>query len=65
MTYTWRYHDETGAAVDGPTEQFGDKQAAESWFAGQWLQLRQRGVKTATLMDGDTAVSEPMPVEEA
>jgi hypothetical protein len=64
MTYTWRYHDETGADVAAPTDEFDDKQAAESWFAGQWLQLRQAGVKTATLMDGDTAVSEPMAVEE-
>ena len=65
MTYSWRYHDETGADVPGPTQEFPDKRAAENWFAGEWLQLRQRGVATATLMDGDTAVSDPMPVEEA
>jgi hypothetical protein len=65
MSYRWRYQDETGGDVQGPAEEFTDKQAAEGWFAGQWLQLRQRGVATATLMDGDTAVSDPMPVEEA
>jgi hypothetical protein len=65
MTYKWRYHDETGADVSGPTGEFEDKQDAQNWFAGQWLQLRQQGVATATLMDGDTPASEPMPVEEA
>jgi hypothetical protein len=65
MSFTWRYHDETGADVPGPTEEFADKRAAENWFAGQWLQLRQLGAKTATLVEDGSAVSEPMPVEEA
>jgi hypothetical protein len=65
MSFTWRYHDETGADVPGPTEEFADKRAAENWFAGQWLQLRQLGAKTATLLEDGSAVSGPMPVEEA
>jgi hypothetical protein len=65
MSYQWRYHDETGADVPGPTDEFPDKAAAESWFGGQWLELRRLGVKSVTLMDGDTAVGSPMELEEA
>ncbi len=63
MAYQWRYHDETGADVAGPTDEFPDKAAAESWFAGQWLELRELGVKTVTLMDGDTEAGPPMALE--
>ena len=65
MSYQWRYQDESGAEVPGPDDRFDSKAEAESWFAGQWLSLRQQGVKRVVLLEDGSAVGEPMELEEA
>ncbi len=65
MSFRWRYQDETGAEISGPDDEFDSKADAQSWFAGQWLQLRHLGVKTVTLLEDGSQVSDPMELEEA
>lgn len=65
MVFRWRYENAAGDAVEGPDEQFGDQQEAESWFGGAWEELRAGGVDTVVLLDGDTEVYGPMSLHEA
>jgi hypothetical protein len=65
VSYQWRYQDEAGAEIDGPGEQFDSKSAAESWFADQWLQLRQQGVKRVILLEDGSEAGPPVELEEA
>ncbi|WP_214407518.1 hypothetical protein [Pseudonocardia lacus] len=65
MAYHWRYQDENGVDVAGPQEEFTSKADAEGWFAGQWLGLRELGVKRVVLVEDGAEVGPPVPLEEA
>lgn len=65
MAFRWRYLDAAGAAIDGPAEDFDDRQQAEDWFGAAWQELRDQGVDAVTLLDEDTAVYGPMSLHEA
>lgn len=65
MGFRWRYLDGAGSAVDGPAEEFDDRQQAEDWFGAVWSELRDQGVDAVTLLDGDVEVYGPMSLHEA
>jgi hypothetical protein len=65
VSYQWRYQDDAGADVAGPSDQFDSKADAESWIAGHWLSLRRNGVKRVLLLEDGAEVGQPMVLEEA
>ncbi|GGK26753.1 hypothetical protein GCM10010124_19270 [Pilimelia terevasa] len=53
MSWTWRYEDASGAAVDGPQETFPSQADAESWIGQAWRELAEDGVAAVTLREDD------------
>jgi hypothetical protein len=64
VAFRWRYLDANGSAVDGPDEEFGDQQEAESWFSDEWPELRDAGVDAVDLLDDGEKVYGPMSLQE-
>jgi len=64
MTWTWRYEDAEGAAVDGPAETFTSQADAESWLGQSWRDLAAAGMATVTLVE-DERVEYRMPLTPA
>ena len=51
MSWTWRYEDGDGGAVDGPGEAFSSQADAESWLGQTWRELLAGGTATAILVE--------------
>jgi hypothetical protein len=65
VAFRWRYLDATGSTVDGPDEEFGDQQEAETWFSDEWPELRDAGVDAVDLLDdAGEKVYGPMSLQE-
>lgn len=60
MRYRWRYEDDAGQDVTGPSADFADQPAAEAWLGDIWRDLLDSGVERVTLLRGDTMVYGPM-----
>jgi hypothetical protein len=65
VAFRWRYLNAAGEPVDGPDEEFDDRQQAEAWFTDEWRGLRASGVDAVTLLDGAAEVYGPMSLHEA
>jgi hypothetical protein len=69
MTWTWRYEDESGAAIapDGApaAEPFPTQSDAESWIGETWRELLEAGVQQVTLLEDDREVYGPMGLRPA
>lgn len=65
MEYRWRYQDEQGREVDGPTVVFADQTEAEDWFSAEWPALRDAGVAQVTLLRAESEVYGPMSLAPA
>jgi hypothetical protein len=53
MSWTWRYEDAGGTAVEGPKEVFASQSDAESWIGQAWRDLLASGVTTVALAEED------------
>ncbi|BCJ29531.1 hypothetical protein AB0I55_03255 [Actinocatenispora sera] len=53
MAWMWRYLDQAGEPVEGPTEVFGSQSDAESWLGQCWRELSEKGVTTVRLVEDD------------
>lgn len=61
MSWTWRYTDDAGAALDYPDpEKFESRSDAESWLGENFADLADEGVAAVTLFDGERKVYGPM-----
>lgn len=60
MDYRWRYQDEQGREIDGPTETFADQNDAEDWFSARWQELSEAGITQVTLLRSESEVYGPM-----
>lgn len=61
MSWTWRYEDSTGAAMQVPAPvEFGNKSDAESWLGESWRELLEEGVSAVTLLEDDRIEYGPM-----
>ncbi|MBI3685880.1 MAG: hypothetical protein HY241_00835 [Actinobacteria bacterium] len=66
MTWTWRYLDAAGVALDRPeTESFTNQSDAESWLGEHWRELHADGVLSVVLLRDDQKVYGPMSLEPA
>ena len=50
VTFVWAYLDEAGQEL-GTSEEFTDREAAESWMGDSWQDLLDRGVEEVALVD--------------
>lgn len=64
VTFRWRYLDAAGAPTSGPSEEFVDRNEAESWFGDVWADLRATGVDAVTLLDAGAEVYGPMSLQD-
>ncbi|GAA2675378.1 MULTISPECIES: hypothetical protein [Actinosynnema] len=60
MDYRWRYQDERGGEVDGPTAAFPGQSEAEEWLAARGRELRAAGVAAVTLLRSESEVYGPL-----
>jgi len=68
VAWTWRYEDDSGAAVEPGSsgepvpaaEDFPNQADAESWLGEVWRELLDAGVHQVVLYDGDRKVYGPM-----
>lgn len=65
MTWTWRFADEAGVAVNGPVIAFESQDAAEAWLGEEYSGLLDDGITAVSLFDGEQAVYGPMPLTPA
>lgn len=65
MSWTWRYEDPKGNAVDKPrADTFSSQSDAESWLGEHWRELREGGVGQVVLLEDGAAVYGPMSLEQ-
>jgi hypothetical protein len=65
-TWTWRYDDETGAALEQPrSEVFTSRGDAESWLGEHWSEVADAGGRRAQLLSGGTPVGRALPLQDA
>jgi hypothetical protein len=50
VTFAWAYLDEAGQDL-GSSDEFADREAAESWMGDSWQDLLERGVEEVALVD--------------
>ncbi len=61
MSWTWRYEDGTGEALDFPEpENFESRSDAESWLGENFGDLADQGVAAVILFEADRKVYGPM-----
>jgi hypothetical protein len=70
MTWTWAYEGPDGAPAeagpDAPEQPFFPTQAdAESWVGEVWRELREAGVSSVSLFEGDRKAYGPMSLDPA
>lgn len=66
MSWTWRYEDLKGKAVDRPkSEGFPSQSDAESWLGEHWRELLDQGVHQVVLLDDGATVYGPMSLKPA
>ncbi|MCK0113983.1 hypothetical protein MWU75_17720 [Ornithinimicrobium sp. F0845] len=66
--FTWRYCDDTGAAIPDlglAGTAFPTQADAEAWLSDEWHMLADAGVKSVTLLNGDQEVYGPMSLSPA
>ncbi|MFC4906811.1 hypothetical protein [Actinomadura gamaensis] len=58
MTWRWRLEKADGTRASGEAEEetFGTQAAAETWLGEHWRELREDGVDTVVLLDGEETV---------
>ena len=66
MSWSWRYEDASGTALNGPrAETFPSKADAESWLGETWRELLDAGVQQVTLVENGRIEYGPMPLTPA
>ncbi|MFC6887392.1 MULTISPECIES: hypothetical protein [Actinomadura] len=56
MAWSWRLEKTGGQAAGTSEETFPTQADAESWLGENWRALREEGIDTVTLLDGDSDV---------
>jgi hypothetical protein len=65
MSWTWRYEDKQGGALDKPRSDTWPSQSdAESWLGEHWKELLTQGVHQVVLLEDGAAVYGPMGLEQ-
>lgn len=68
MSWTWRYEDAAGHAVESgeaPQQGFPTQADAETWLGETWRELAAGGIDQVTLLEDDTVVYGPMSLHAA
>lgn len=63
MAYSWRPQPDPGLDPE-LTRTFDDQAAAEAWLAEHYEDLRDEGVESVALVEGDRVVYGPMSLAE-
>jgi hypothetical protein len=65
MTWTWRYENQQGDAVDRPrSDSYPSQSDAESWLGEHWRDLLEHGIHQVALLEDGNPVYGPMGLEK-